>query len=59
MIIIFSLLMVVIALPSLFSGLYEDPLPAITMFGFLAVILSMFYIASKIEQVAMVYWSDS
>jgi len=54
-IMIIAMLMVVIGLPSFFSGLYETPLPAIVMLGFLAVIFSMFYIASKIENMKMTY----
>ena len=54
-IMIVTILMVVIGLPSFFSGIYEDPLPAIVMLGFLAVIFSMFYIASKLEQMTVVY----
>lgn len=50
MILILSLLMIVIGLPSLFSGIYENPLPGIALFGFLAIILTLFYMTNQIRR---------
>jgi len=55
MVMIVTILMVVIGIPSFFSGFYDDPLPVIVMLGFLAVIFSIFYLASKLEQMTVVY----
>ena len=49
LIMILTMLLIIIGLPSLFSGVYENPLPAIIMLGFVTVILSILYLASKVD----------
>ncbi len=50
LIMIITILMLIIGLPSLFSNVYENPLPGIIMLGFIAIILSIFYLGNQIQK---------
>ena len=47
---ILLVLMLIIGLPSLFYNVYENPLPGIMMLGFIAVVLSIFYLATQVQK---------
>ena len=55
LIMIISILMIIIGLPSLVSHIYDDPLPGIVLLGFTAVILSILYLASKIDNLVLIW----
>lgn len=52
LIIIITLLIVVIGLPSLFTSTYEDNLPGILALGLVALVLSILYLGMQVEKLA-------
>lgn len=50
MVVIVTILMLIISLPYLFSEVYENPLPGIVLFGFIATILSLFYLSAQLQK---------
>ncbi len=50
LIVVITILMLLLALPSMISQTYENPLPGILALGLTALILSILYLASKLEK---------
>ncbi len=50
MIAILLVLMLIIGLPSLFYNVYDNPLPSIVMLGFIAVVLTLFYLNGQLQR---------
>jgi uncharacterized MnhB-related membrane protein len=49
---ILSILMIVIALPSMLSQTYASPLPAILALGFTSIVLSLIYLARQARRIS-------
>ena len=50
LIVIITILMLLLALPSMLSQTYENPLPGILALGLTALILSILYLTSKLDK---------